>query len=118
MNRYVPANQYDAITGEQLLRAGWSMGERGWDLRGEVRPFCNETAESCVADCHCGDGACEAARGESVLSCDYDCFCGDGQCDPLHENWLNCSLDCTEPTCGNGVCECTRNGLWGAAAWS
>lgn len=52
--------------------------------------------------------------GENAVSCEYDCFCGDGHCDPQYENWLNCSLDCTEPSCGNGVCECTRDGQWGS----
>ena len=61
---YAPANQYDKATGERL-RSSW--GENGWERRGEVKPFCNETAENCVADCHCGDGTCEAARGEGVL---------------------------------------------------
>ena len=61
---YAPANQYDKATGERL-RTSW--GENGWERRGEVKPFCNETAENCVADCHCGDGTCEAARGEGVL---------------------------------------------------
>jgi hypothetical protein len=61
---YGPANQYDAATGERL---GSRWGQNGWEHRGEAKPFCNETAESCVADCHCGDGACEAARGEAEL---------------------------------------------------
>ena len=54
-------------------------------------------------------------RGAALLSARrYDCFCGDGHCDAQYENWLNCSLDCASPTCGNGVCECTRNGQWGS----
>ena len=61
---YGPANQFDAATGERLRKAS---GENGWERRGEVKPFCNETAATCPEDCHCGDGACEAARGEGVL---------------------------------------------------
>ena len=57
---YGPANQYDPVTGDLLLKP-WE-----WS-RGEVKPFCNETAENCIADCHCGDGVCEASRGEGVL---------------------------------------------------
>ena len=58
---YGPANQYDAVTGHRL----WDRWR--WESQGEMKPFCNETAENCIADCHCGDGVCEASRGEGVL---------------------------------------------------
>ena len=80
----------------------------------EVLPFCNETVHSCHADCHCGDGVCEPTLGENAVTCEFDCFCGDGACDAAYENWYNCSMDCA-PVCGNGICECTKDGQWGGA---
>jgi hypothetical protein len=42
--------------------------------------------------------------------------CGDGTCG-ANENWFNCVVDC-EPSCGNGVCECTEDGQWGGTVRS
>ena len=79
----------------------------------------NENNVTCAGDCHCGDGVCDADWGETPLSCrgdaagrlPGDCWCGDGVCSAT-ENWLTCEADCS-PRCGNGVCECTSDGVWG-----
>jgi alpha-tubulin suppressor-like RCC1 family protein len=54
--------------------------------------------------CHCGNGTCDTAQGETTLTCPVDCgqSCGDGFCG-VNENGSNCYVDCG--SCGNGSCE-------------
>lgn len=54
--------------------------------------------------CPCGDGACNAAAGETTATCADDCgtSCGDGACNG-DESAMDCVADCG--TCGNAVCD-------------
>ena len=60
----------------------------------------------------CSDGSFDAtAMRRIVFGPDGDGTCG------ANENWFNCVVDC-EPSCGNGVCECTEDGQWGGTVRS
>ena len=62
----------------------------------------------------CGDGVCSVGVGEDANSCPADCFCGDGVCS-VGEDASSCPADCdlcpddpdkTEPgLCGCGVAD-------------
>lgn len=54
--------------------------------------------------CACGNGSCDATRGETSASCPGDCGsrCGDGACNGA-ESSASCYADCG--ACGNAVCE-------------
>lgn len=54
--------------------------------------------------CACGNGACDAAGGETALTCATDCSanCGDGICE-RDETPTLCAADCG--TCGNRTCD-------------
>ena len=60
--------------------------------------------------CPCGNGACDAQRGEDTVTCAIDCGseCGDGACNG-DESPNDCIEDCG--TCGNGVCDGTDSML-------
>jgi hypothetical protein len=54
--------------------------------------------------CHfttCGDNVCERGWGEDANTCSADCYCGNGVCETETENNDSCSADCY---CGDGVC--------------
>jgi len=74
---------------------------------GTCGPFENRC--TCPADCHCGDGVCEAARGESLDSCPTDCaaVCGNCACEP-EESMEECPVDCA--ACGDDYCGCNEGG--------
>ncbi len=93
-----------------------------------------ETRETCPQDCKdCGDGICDASKGENCITCADDCkecisvrdnitdrggigginadglvleFCGNGLC-ASSESCSTCEKDCgacDKPHCGDGVC--------------
>ncbi|MBI2045310.1 hypothetical protein HYT23_04600, partial [Candidatus Pacearchaeota archaeon] len=88
----------------------------------------------------CGDGYCNAVKGETISTCLQDCsVCGDGKCSQRYvtggggtyiqgENYTSCLRDCPRPAnvceegktigCGSDVGECRKgtqtctNGVW------
>ncbi len=68
-----------------------------------------ENPSNCAADCHCGNGICEIALGETAVTCPADCDCGDGICDST-ENCSTCPSDCGPCAfCGDGICDSTED---------
>jgi MYXO-CTERM domain-containing protein len=65
-----------------------------------------ENPNSCLVDCSCGNGTCDAAYGETITSCRADCAskCGDGMCEAIFgETTATCVQDCGSE-CRDGVC--------------
>ncbi|MBI5739348.1 MAG: DUF4215 domain-containing protein [Nitrospirae bacterium] len=70
---------------------------------------CNgQTDDNCYS---CGNGICEADKGETLAKCEFDCaVCGDGilqsseQCeDGNADNNDGCSSTCRDEYCGDGI---------------
>jgi len=77
--------------------------------RGEDSTYAFRAIESlCAAGphslCHCGDGTCDPATGETTATCPSDCGsqCGDNVCNGT-ESPITCPQDCG--TCGNNACD-------------
>lgn len=68
-----------------------------------IESLCN-TGLAPASLCPCGDGACDAAGGETTATCAVDCgtSCGDAACNGA-EGATDCPEDCG--TCGNAVCD-------------
>jgi hypothetical protein len=57
----------------------------------------DETAASCIADCHCGNGVCESQYSEDALTCNADCYVA-----PPPQN---CQSVCVVYNMDTNVCE-------------
>lgn len=96
VNECLEGNNHDIVQCLGILLGPKVCGD------GACQP--GETATSCPADCHCGNGTCNPGQGETLYNCAADCRCGNGTCEPNRgETPGTCSADCG--SCGNGTCE-------------
>lgn len=101
-----PNPGYERLPGESCVRPERATAD---SPRIEAVYLHHPLAGLCAAEpqhplCVCGNGACDAAGGETTATCAADCGqrCGDGECNGS-ENGNGCYADCGR--CGNGRCE-------------
>ncbi len=74
---------------------------------GDDRCDADETCADCAADCGacCGNGQCEAGRGEDCVACAEDCGCDEGEvCDAAARACRACVPQCDGRECGDDGC--------------
>ncbi|MBI5055620.1 MAG: DUF4215 domain-containing protein [Nitrospirae bacterium] len=90
------------------------------DSRSDIHPGTDEVCDGNDNNCNgqiddncysCGNGICEADKGETLAKCAFDCpVCGDGTLQPSEQcedgntnNNDGCSSNCMNEYCGDGI---------------